>query len=145
LRRSSIAFLPGRSSMSSNRSSSQKSLSAADRLRRKLPKNKTAERKKFPQENIARLEKNGDLSYKTVRTYAIPHKPEAQARGPAADEPSHPENYPPTQPSKIQPNSNLFPNKFPQTPAPQENGNLIADSAEEVAVFCEAKHGAQTK
>src|SRR5207249_1435613 len=42
-------------------------------------------------------------------------------------------------------NSNLMPNKFPQTPASQQNGNLIADSTDGVAVSCEGKLGAQTQ
>ena len=135
--------------MSANQSSTQKALSVADRLERKLAKIKAAERKKFLNENIVRLEKNGDLSYEAVRTYAT-HKPEAQATGtaakrwsPAADQPSCAENNPPAEPSETQANPNLLPNKLPQTPVSHEIGNLIADSAKGVAVFCEAKHVAQ--
>jgi hypothetical protein len=58
--------------MSANQSSVQKSLSVADRLERKLEKIKAAERKKFLNENVVRLEKNGDLSYEAVRTYSVP-------------------------------------------------------------------------
>src|SRR5207249_11758852 len=56
--------------MSANQSSLQKSLS--DRLERKLAKIKAAQRKKFLNENIIRLEKNGDLSYEAVRAYSVP-------------------------------------------------------------------------
>src|SRR5262245_62734976 len=57
--------------MSANQSSTQKSFSVADRLERKLAKIKAAERKKFLNENVVRLEKNGDLSYEAVRTYRV--------------------------------------------------------------------------
>jgi hypothetical protein len=137
--------------MSAKQSSSQQSLSVADRLKRKLAKIKAAERKKFLNENIVRLEKNGDLSYEAVRTYST-YKPEAQATGtaaerwsPAADKPKHSDNDLPDQPSQNPVNSNLLPNKLPQTPDSHEIGNLIADSTGWVAVFCEVKHGAQTQ
>src|SRR5204863_9823021 len=45
------------------------------KLERKLVKIQAAERKKLINENILRLEQNGDISYETVRTF----------RGPAAD------------------------------------------------------------
>src|SRR5436190_1931280 len=58
--------------MSANQSSSQKSPSVGERLQRKLAKIKADQRKKFLNENIIRLEKNGDLSYEAVRTYSVP-------------------------------------------------------------------------
>jgi len=61
--------------MSSKHASLQKSLSVADRLERKLAKIKAVERKKFLNENIVRLEKNGDLSYEAVRTHSVPTAP----------------------------------------------------------------------
>ena len=42
------------------------------KLERKLAKIQAAERKKLINENILRLEKNGDISYETVRTVATP-------------------------------------------------------------------------
>src|SRR5581483_12069133 len=124
-----------RNLMSADQSSSKKPRSTADRLERQLDKVKAHERKKFLNENILRLEKNGDLSYQAVRTYALParegeapaepHKPEAQARGPAADQLSdfHGEHH--TDVSENPAISNLLPNKLPESPALQENGNLI--------------------
>src|SRR5262245_39903973 len=113
--------------MSAKDPSTLKSLSVADRLERKLSKIKAAERKKFLNENFVRLEKTGDLSYEAVRTYrtgregeapAELHMPEAQTTGtaanrwsPAADEPRLSENNPPAEPSEIQANPNLLPNK----------------------------------
>ncbi len=58
--------------MSANQSSPQKPYSVAARLERKLEKIKAAERKKFLNENIVRLEKNGDLSCEAVRTSQVP-------------------------------------------------------------------------
>jgi len=49
----------------------------------------------------------------------------------------------PADPVQNPANPNLLPNKLPQTPDSQEIGNLIANSANGVAVFCNAKHSAQ--
>jgi len=130
--------------MSARQSSTKNALSVADRLERKLAKIKAAERKKFLNENIVRLEKNGDISYEAVRTYRVPV---GQASG-LLDSPStviatDSELTAPLDPGQNPANSNLLPNKLPQTPVHQENGNLIADAPAGVAVFCEAKHGAQ--
>src|SRR5262245_5575037 len=145
--------------MSANQSSTQKSLSLADRLERKLAQIKAAERKKFLNENVVRLEKNGDLSYEAVRTYSAPRDGGVTpGSGVISDNSSSVANRvaseltPDTFASPLAAladvvqnpaNSNLLPNKLPQTPVSHEIGNLIADSAKGVAVFCEAKHGAQ--
>lgn len=95
------------------------------KLERKLAKIQAVERKKLINENILRLEKNGDISYETVRTHSSPHAPreECITRSvvPTIDPPQNPVN------------SNLLPNKLPETPMHQENGNLIGDSAVVVA------------
>src|SRR5262245_56681765 len=134
--------------MSANQSTTKNTLkntlSVADRLERKLAKIKAAERKKFLNENIVRLEKNGDLSYEAVRTYRVPvgqasSLPDSPSTVIATDS----ELTAPLDPGQNPANSNLLPNKLPQTPVAHEIGNLIADSAKGVAVFCNAKHGAQ--
>src|SRR5689334_23401582 len=51
----------------------------------------------------------------------------------------------PSDPAQNAANPSLLPNRLPETPAPQENGNLIGGSAAGVAAFCDAKHGAQTE
>jgi hypothetical protein len=78
--------------MSANHSSSQKSLSVADRLERKLAKIKAAERKKFLNENIVRLEKNGDLSYEAVRTYSVPRDSNSSEPNFYTETPDSPKN-----------------------------------------------------
>ena len=116
--------------MSKNRTTAQKSLSVADKLQRQLDRIQAAERKKFLNENIVRLQKNGDLSYESVRTHRVPvgqasglpeirqgdapaephkpkaqatheHKPEAQARGLGSREPHDADSANPPKPKQI--------------------------------------------
>src|SRR5262245_50562519 len=129
------------------------SLSVADRLERKLAQIKAAERKKFLNENIVRLEKNGDLSYEAVRSFRVTpgsgvisddHSSIANsAASELTPDPFRSDGTAPEELPQNPVNSNSLPNKLPQTPVPLEIGNLIADAANGVAVFCEAKHGAQ--
>jgi hypothetical protein len=50
----------------------QQSRSVADKLERRLAKIQAAQRRKFINEDILRLEKNGDISYETIRTFPSP-------------------------------------------------------------------------
>src|SRR5437762_2650374 len=92
------AVLFRRKPMSAKKFPEQKSLSVADRLGRQLAKIKAAQRKKFLNENIVRLEKNGDLSYQTVRTTSVPNfcpeTPVQSENGQQFDRPTEPSSVP---------------------------------------------------
>src|SRR5438132_6663767 len=97
------------------------------RLEKKIAQMKAAERKKVVNEDIVRLEKNGDISYETVRTVGVRRDGkivdcdgrvigrEAGRTASDADDATSP----------IPANSHLLPNTLPETPAPHEIGNLI--------------------
>jgi len=106
--------------MSANRSSSQKSLSAADRLERKLAKIKAAERKKFLNENIVRLEKNGELSHEAVRTCSVPSDSDASQPNFYTETPDSAKNGQQFAPPDTASESALNPTGPPQLPAAQE-------------------------
>ncbi len=96
--------------MSAKKSPQQNSLSVADRLERQLAKIKAAQRKKFLNENIVRLEKNGDLSYETVRTTSgpnfYPETPDSLENGQQIEpsvEPSSLASGPPAAPEVVEP------------------------------------------
>jgi hypothetical protein len=155
--------------MSKNRTAAQNSISIADKLQRQLDRIQAAQRKKFLDENIVRLEKNGDLSLETIRTYRegdAPAEPVASAlcgvpsvdknsdtltrsvsKGldTQASEGSRTESATITKVESANPQeiSNWLPNKLPESPASQEIGNIIAASLTGVAVFGEAKRLAQ--
>src|SRR5262245_40563174 len=108
---------------SATKSTVRNSLSVADRLQQQLAKIKSAERKKFLNENIVRLEKNGDLSYEAVRTYSLRvDNDEGVAVGREANHGSEPQ----AEDAKSKAISNSLPNTLPQTPVSQDIGNLIA-------------------
>ena len=87
------------------------------KLERQLARLEVAEGKKLKNEDILRLEKNGDISYETIRTVAVPFEECTAASEPMMmAEPAEHENAA---------NSNLLPNKLPETPVIEEIGNLI--------------------
>src|SRR5213592_303941 len=100
---------PRRIFMSANYSTPHKSTSVADRLKRKLAKIKAAERKKFLNENIVRLEKNGDISYESVRTYSVPV-------GQASGLPEIREGQAPTEPCRVEITDADGPSQNPANP-----------------------------
>jgi Helix-turn-helix domain of resolvase len=115
--------------MAAKKDPSRQSLSVADKLERRLAKIQAAQRRKFINEDILRLEKNGDISYETVRTMTSPQAP---PKMPQENHPPHAPEIPPTAETLVQEipaNSNLLPNKLPQTPALHDFGNLIDHSA----------------
>jgi hypothetical protein len=120
--------------MTANNNSHQQSHSVADRLERKLNKILAAEKQNLKNENILRLEKNGDISYETVRSYRVPVGCEA-SHSPSELEPPADAGVPVNRaafhssPAQNPAISNSLPNKLPQTPALQENGNLIGNPA----------------
>jgi hypothetical protein len=85
-----------------------------DNLERILARLAAEEQRKFVNEDVLRLEKNGDLSYECIRTTAV-----SQA-------PAEPIAPPHQQKHQAPPAPHCLPDNLPDTPAPSQTGNLIA-------------------
>ena len=112
----------------SRKSASERS----SRLARQLTRLEARQRRQLRNEDIVRLEKNGELSYERVRTVGSD-----SYASQASEEADHTQRLTPA-PSPAQfaggdaqnpENSNLLPNKLPETPVNQEIGNLSGGSA----------------
>jgi hypothetical protein len=87
----------------------ERNLSSADRLERQLNRLLAAQRKQLKNENIVRLEPNGEISFESIRTVAIP-APVGQAASLSIESPSAAHEVEAT------------PNNFPETPDSSKNG-----------------------
>jgi hypothetical protein len=106
---------------------SAKKPSATDpitRLERKLQKIKAAHRRKFLNEDILRLEKNGEISYETVRTVAIGDQ--------SVDDPLSRRAHTVGEP-----------NFYPETPDSPKNGQLIEPASGDVSAAAEPDASSQ--
>src|SRR5262245_45924312 len=93
------------------------------RLEKRLDKLQAAQRRQFLNEDIVRLEKDGSVSRETVRTVAT------RADGTIVDQNGKVLGHKDSVPSENPANSNLLPDKLPETPESQEIGNLSACSS----------------
>lgn len=103
-----------------------------DRLAKRFAKLKAAQRRKFLNEDIARLEKNGDVTYETVRTVGVrPDGTHVDCNGRPVRRPSEPSADNASVESEV--NRNLptdstadASNSYTETPASPENGQQFA-------------------
>src|SRR5262245_34730100 len=93
--------------------------SFVDKLERQLAKCLPADK------NIVRRKKNGDIIYETVRSSLLSPRERAGEGVQSSAQASTPTPAESTAPA---PDTINLPNKLPQTPVNQENGNLFTDS-----------------
>lgn len=102
-----------------NPSRPNKPLAEIDKLERSLARLLAAEKRKFKNEDIVRLEKNGSISYESIRTTVLGENDTPVREGEAPAEPPPADAYP--QPSP----PDFLPHLLPEPPVTPEIGNLI--------------------